>query len=96
MQREDWANRTNLFQAITATNSTAGLAYPPGMLVSGRDAAFADTVIGMTDPTLRTLFVAAAPSVAPTETNMIRIDNIYLSKSGYNSTMPIATGSMVK
>jgi hypothetical protein len=96
LQREDWAGRTNLFQDITATNSAAGVGYPTGVFVSDRDDTTADSVEGPTDQTINALFMAASAAVAPTETNMLRFDDFYLSKSGYNSTAPITAGSLVK
>lgn len=94
LQREDWPSRTNLFQYITATNATAGVGYPPGVLVSDRDDSTADNIEGPTDQVINGLFLAASAAVAPTETNTLRFDDFYLSKSGYNSTVPVTGGSL--
>ena len=96
LQREDWPGRTNLFQFITATNSGAGVGYPTGVLVSDRDDSTADNIEGPTDQTINNLFLAASTAIAPTETNMLRFDDFYLSKSGFNSTVPITAGSLAK
>lgn len=94
LQREDWAARTNLFATITPTS--ANNTYPTGVLVSDRDDTTADNIEGPTDQKLTGLFLDASRSIAPTATNCVRFDDFYLSKGGFNSSVPVAAGSLTR
>jgi hypothetical protein len=93
LQRSDWASRTNLFSAITPTNSTLGISYPTGFLVSGRDDS---TTVTTQEPSelLSTLFLCTSKNITLEDTNKLRFDDFYLSITNYLSTVPVPAKSM--
>ena len=88
-----WPNRSNLFAAITVTNTVAtpNFAYPQGWLVSARDLT-TNGLAGVQPASelLNSLYLCTSKNISPEDTNMLRFDDFYLSSCGYNSTLPVA------
>jgi hypothetical protein len=101
LQREDWAARTNLFASITCTNTGGGLmnntVYPTGYLLSGRNYAVnsQENILLGPSATLNYVQLDMLQATTPQATNGVRFDDFYISKSGVNSTVPVAAGSFV-
>ncbi len=88
-----WPNRSNLFAAITVTNTVAtpNFAYPQGWLVSARNLT-TNGLAGVQPASelLNSLYLCTSKNISPEDTNMLRFDDFYLSSCGYNSTLPVA------
>lgn len=103
LQRDDWAQRTNLFSSITCTNTGGqtmnGTVYPTGYLLSPRDYSQnnAEQLILGPSPNIRNLELRMDQGTSPQPTNAIRFDDFYISKTGtgFNSTAPVSAGDFV-
>ncbi len=102
LQRDDWAQRTNLFSAISCTNTFGGLmngvVYPQGYLLSPRDYSVNNQNNTLLGPTakLEYLFLQqSGVSGGQQMTNGVVFDDFYMSRTGtgFNTTTPVTAGS---
>lgn len=99
LQRDDWTARTNLFSAITCTNATGGIVngtvYPTGYLLSPRDYSANNQNNSNLGPSanLNYMFLLEGAGLSDQSTNVVRLSDFYMSKSGFNATVPVAPGS---
>lgn len=101
LQRDDWAQRTNLFSSITCTNTGGltmnGTVYPTGYLLSARDystSGSGEQLILGPSPNIRNFEIRMDQATTPQRTNAIRYDDFYISVTGtgFNSTAPVPAG----